>query len=764
MMPGKKSKPVLTVSLLIIISGALAMGIMLFNFAGLEQWYQKRVDIKFNNALCVTLVGVYYLLFKVEPNKKTNPLFFILSSFIIAISALTLAEYIFNISTGIDQLFVADKRDIAAHDPFPGRLRWQVAVVILFFGLSLFGFSTKSRLAHILAQYALHFVSFIIAILLIGFIFNDAFLQNLRVYGFSYLIEGVLVFVMSITGTFLYPSLGLAGLFTGNMVGNKMARRLFVLMGIIILFFAAIKTKYFSFKLWQFDTSLSLFIMCILLAALLIIWYTANWLNKVDATRYKAEHEIKVLNEELEQRVQQRTEEILSILEKYRESELKFRSLAEQSMVGIYIVQNGKFIYVNPCFASVFGYTPEELINTVEVTAIIDEHYRETSLEYVRRRITGEETSVHYEAMGKKKDGSANWVEFYGSRAVMGGEPTIIGSMIDITKRKRAEEELRSSENKYKLLFESSPQALWMIAKNDLSIISVNDAAARLYGYTKEELLQKNVSIFRPPEDLAKQSEIFLKDFNSSSDLGVVKHVKKDGSVIFVRMVAHDIIFEGKKVRLSLTTDVTGKLEAEDNLQRSEANLRTILDTTDTAYALLDKNLNVMAVNQVAAKFVNLKLNKYAEKGRQFIDALLTERFPRFRSYADDVLNGKNISYEVNYPQADGSAVFFNIRMFPIKNKENEIFGLMLELVDITGIKKYTNAIEEQNEKFREIAWLQSHIVRAPLARMMGIINLIKDNDLDIEEHREFLAHLATSAAELDSIIKDITDKTVAIS
>jgi light-regulated signal transduction histidine kinase (bacteriophytochrome) len=98
--------------------------------------------------------------------------------------------------------------------------------------------------------------------------------------------------------------------------------------------------------------------------------------------------------------------------------------------------------------------------------------------------------------------------------------------------------------------------------------------------------------------------------------------------------------------------------------------------------------------------------------------------------------------------------------MFPIKNSQDEIFGLMLEISDVTEIKKYTNAIEEQNKKFREIAWLQSHIVRAPLARMMGIINLIKDNDLDIAEHRDFLVHLSASADELDTIIRDITSKT----
>jgi len=276
---------------------------------------------------------------------------------------------------------------------------------------------------------------------------------------------------------------------------------------------------------------------------------------------------------------------------------------------------------------------------------------------------------------------------------------------------------------------------------------------------TRVELLLEKATIFRPLEDLAQQAETLRTDFTSSSDIGIVKHLKKDGAVMFVRVLAHDIIFEGRMVRLALTTDVTEKLKAEEQLQKSEANLRTILETTGTAYTLLDKELNIVVFNQMAVKFINSRFRAFPERGNPLVDFVHKES-SQFRSYADDVLKGKHISFEVNYPQDDGSVFFFNIRMLPIKDNANEIFGLMLEISDITEIKKYTNAIEEQNKKLKEIAWLQSHIVRAPLARMMGLINLLRDNDLDISEHREFLIHLAASADELDSVIRGITNKT----
>lgn len=250
-----------------------------------------------------------------------------------------------------------------------------------------------------------------------------------------------------------------------------------------------------------------------------------------------------------------------------REAELKSRTIAEKSMVGVYIVQDGKFTYVNPRFAQVFGYEPAEMVNTFAVEQILDESFRGIAIENVRRRIAGEVESVNYEAKGKKKDGTSNWVEFYGSRAEIEGLPTIIGSMIDISERKKTEEELRSSEQQYRLLFDSNPMPMWMIAKDDQTIIAVNDAGAGLYGYTKEELIHKNAKVFRPEEDYEQQLEGYRQEVKNWDSRRVVRHLKKDGSIIFVQIMSYDIIFEGRPVRLSMTNDITAKLKAENDLK-----------------------------------------------------------------------------------------------------------------------------------------------------------------------------------------------------
>jgi DNA-binding NtrC family response regulator len=77
----------------------------------------------------------------------------------------------------------------------------------------------------------------------------------------------------------------------------------------------------------------------------------------------------------------------------------------------------------------------------------------------------------------------------------------------------------------------------------------------------------------------------------------------------------------------------------------------------------------------------------------------------------------------------------------------------------ISDLREYINTIEDQNKKLREIAWMQSHVVRAPLSRMMMLIELIKSNSFDDSDNEELLNNVLISAAELDNVIRDISNK-----
>jgi PAS domain S-box-containing protein/putative nucleotidyltransferase with HDIG domain len=125
------------------------------------------------------------------------------------------------------------------------------------------------------------------------------------------------------------------------------------------------------------------------------------------------------------------------------ESEQRFRSLVEQSLAGIYIIQDGKFAYVNPRFAEIFGYaSPRELVG-VEPVALVAEHDRELVAENMRRRLEGEVQNVSYSFTAVCKDGSLIEVGVHGARATHLGRPAVIGLLQDVSEKKRAEEQIQ---------------------------------------------------------------------------------------------------------------------------------------------------------------------------------------------------------------------------------------------------------------------------------------------------------------------------------
>ena len=121
----------------------------------------------------------------------------------------------------------------------------------------------------------------------------------------------------------------------------------------------------------------------------------------------------------------------------------QYRQLVEEALVGVYIIQENRFVYCNPKMSEIFGYTPEEIVQTKTVRDLTDPSDYERVRDNLRKRFEGAVKSAHYSFRGRKKDGQIIDVEVFGSRIVIQGKPAVIGSLLDITERKRAEEALQ---------------------------------------------------------------------------------------------------------------------------------------------------------------------------------------------------------------------------------------------------------------------------------------------------------------------------------
>ncbi len=118
------------------------------------------------------------------------------------------------------------------------------------------------------------------------------------------------------------------------------------------------------------------------------------------------------------------------------EAEEKFRNLVEKSSVAVYILQNGKYMYVNPKFAAIFGYEQEEITNSIPVESLAHPEYRQLIRDNMRIRIERGEETAPYEIDGVNKNGDTIRLEVFGTKTQYKGEPAIIGTLIDITENK----------------------------------------------------------------------------------------------------------------------------------------------------------------------------------------------------------------------------------------------------------------------------------------------------------------------------------------
>lgn len=133
--------------------------------------------------------------------------------------------------------------------------------------------------------------------------------------------------------------------------------------------------------------------------------------------------------------------------------------------------------------------------------------------------------------------------------------------------RRHITEQLRRSEEQYRLLFETSPFPLWVYCRKALSFLAVNNAALHLYGYTREEFLAMIMQDLHDPGDLPRLVEAEKSLPGPFRRTGIWKQRKKDGSYIDVDISTHDLTFDGKAARLALAQDVTQLRKAEETIK-----------------------------------------------------------------------------------------------------------------------------------------------------------------------------------------------------
>ncbi|HEY41051.1 MAG TPA: PAS domain S-box protein [Dehalococcoidia bacterium] len=249
------------------------------------------------------------------------------------------------------------------------------------------------------------------------------------------------------------------------------------------------------------------------------------------------------------------------IEEALRESEEKFRSLTEKSVVGTYVIQDLKMAYVNPSLARTLGYEPEEIIGNMTPADFIHPDDIGIAMERLGERFEGkvEDRNTTYRVI--KKDGSIIHIEVYTMLIDYQGRPAVMGTMIDITDRMQAEQE-------HRLIIQTALDGFWL---NNLEgeLLEVNDSYCEMIGYTREELLQMriaDVEAIETPKMVAGHTD---KIVEQGSDRFESKHRRKDGTIIDVE-ISVNYLDVGEGRLFVFVRDITERKRMEEERRRIE--------------------------------------------------------------------------------------------------------------------------------------------------------------------------------------------------
>lgn len=258
-----------------------------------------------------------------------------------------------------------------------------------------------------------------------------------------------------------------------------------------------------------------------------------------------------------------------------RRSEERFKKIADASLEGIVIHENGIIVDVNKAFCDLLEYSHEEIIGSSVLNYVVDE-YKSVLIENIKNRVVDT-----YEVIGISKTGRRIFAELTPREIIQEDRIVRIATVRDISLKRIHEQALKESEEQYRFLFEKSPLPMWLYDSETLRIVNVNDAAVKHYGYTKEEFANLTVLDIRPPSERTRfTSHLADRKPQEKEDdyIGRWKHQKKDGSEIEVEITKGPLFISGKKYNLVVISDLSERVKHDKLLKESEERFRMLAE------------------------------------------------------------------------------------------------------------------------------------------------------------------------------------------
>ncbi|HEX2952273.1 MAG TPA: PAS domain S-box protein [Armatimonadota bacterium] len=456
---------------------------------------------------------------------------------------------------------------------------------------------------------------------------------------------------------------------------------------------------------------------------------------------------------------QKRAEEAL------RESESLFHSLADNANTIICIVQGTRFVYVNHYFVRISGYSEEELLG-LDISQTVTPEYRDIVLERARLRQAGDiSIPSRYEIAVLTKNGQVLWVDFAAGLTEYHGRLAIIGIAYDITDRKRIENELRESEEKFRSLFEHMSESMTIDEITydsaghpvDWIIHDCNPAYEKIFEIPCEQAIGQQATALYPfIQQTTQKFEEYAYQLERGESITVEVYDQRTGRHLLISAFS----MGGHRFG-TIGTDITERKLAEQERERWAAELDASLNSIADGVIIFDLDGSVVRINQTGQRLTGFTVGMSAKAPGPglAIPGIMTlegkpvpfESMPPIRA-----LHGQTVSGELLIFQSPLvlEPVWVSVSAAPLLLPNGTQLGAVVVITDVTALHE----LQEQQKVFLHTI---SHDLRAPLSVINGhtqlIEDIIKKHGID-KELQQSMNAIRRSIQRMNGMIQDLVD------
>ncbi len=426
-----------------------------------------------------------------------------------------------------------------------------------------------------------------------------------------------------------------------------------------------------------------------------------------------------------------------------KESEERFQAIAEITPSAIFIHDGERYLYVNPPMEHITGYSKEELLS-MKLWEIIHPDYREMVKDFARRRVLGEDVPSKYETKILTKDGRERWANIYAKKVSYNEKSIVLGLAFDITDLKRAEEALRESEEKFRVIFENAGVGITLVDREG-RLIDCNSHFRNFVGYTKEELIGKHWRIYTHPEDVERNLDIFEKMIEEKKVFVFEKRFKrKDGRILWGRVTISPVFDSNGRFlfQIGITEDITKEKKAIEALKKSESKYRSLVEKMSEGIYILYNNRFEFVNNRFIEMF------GYTREELRRVDfrkLIAPESLPLIEERARKLKRGEPVPEKYEFVALDkhGRKVYVEVSVTYVPYKE----GIATQGIvrDITEKKAYE----------KKLRYMATHDILTGLPNRSYFMEFLK---AAIESSKRYGHMVCIMMLDLDGF-KEVNDK-----